>query len=168
MQIHELSPHPKAKRPAKRLGRGTGSGLGKTSGKGQKGQWARSGGGVPVGFEGGQMPLKRRIPKYGFTNNFAKEYSCVNVGALNGFKAGTIITAELLKEKGILSKIEPYGLKVLGDGELTVALTVNAAKFTKSAEEKIKKAGGKIELAKSVSAGRSETTGPTKNKAEKK
>jgi len=145
MQIHELSPHPKAKRPAKRLGRGIGSGLGKTSGKGHKGQWARSGGGVPVGFEGGQMPLTRRLPKYGFTNSFAKEYSCINVGALNGFKAGTTITAELLKEKGILAKIEKYGLKVLGNGELKVALTVKAAAFTKGAEDKIVKAGGKAE-----------------------
>ena len=148
MQIHELSPHPKAKRPAKRLGRGIGSGLGKTSGKGHKGQWARSGGGVPVGFEGGQMPLTRRLPKRGFTNNFRKEYSCVNVGALGGFKAGTVITAELLKEKGILAKIEPYGLKILGNGELTVALTVKAAAFTKGAKEKIEKAGGKAEQIK--------------------
>ena len=145
MQIHELSPHPKAKRPARRLGRGMGSGLGKTSGKGQKGQWARSGGGVRAGFEGGQMPLHRRLPKRGFTNVFRKEYSCVNVGTLNGFKAGTVISAEMLKENGILSKIEPYGLKVLGNGELTVALTVKAAAFTKGAEEKITKAGGKAE-----------------------
>ena len=146
MQIHELSPHPKAKRPAKRLGRGIGSGLGKTSGKGHKGQWARSGGGVPVWFEGGQMPLTRRLPKHGFTNRFTKEYSCVNVGSLNDFKSGTIITAELLKEKGVLSKIEQYGLKVLGNGELKVALTVKAAAFTKQAKEKIEKAGGKAEV----------------------
>jgi len=146
MQIHELSPHPKAKRPAKRLGRGIGSGLGKTSGKGHKGQWARSGGGVPVGFEGGQMPLTRRLPKYGFTNRFSKEYSCINVSALNDFKAGTIITAELLKEKGILAKIEKYGLKVLGNGELTVALTVKAAAFTAGAKTKIEKAGGTTQV----------------------
>jgi len=149
MQLHELSPHPKAKRQAKRLGRGTGSGLGKTSGKGQKGQWSRSGGGVRPGFEGGQMPLARRLPKHGFTNNFTKEYSCVNVGDLNGFKKGEVITAELLKERGILSKIEPYGLKILGNGQLTVALTVRAAKFTKGAEEAIKKAGGTIEVIES-------------------
>ena len=145
MQIHELSPHPKAKRPAKRLGRGMGSGLGKTSGKGQKGQWSRSGGGVRAGFEGGQMPLHRRLPKRGFTNNFRKSYSCVNVGVLNTFKAGTVVTSELLMEKGILSKIEAYGLKILGNGELTVALTVKAAVFTKGAQEKITKAGGKAE-----------------------
>lgn len=148
MQLHELSPHPKAKRPAKRLGRGIGSGIGKTSGKGQKGQNSRSGGGVRVGFEGGQMPLARRLPKRGFTNNFSKEYSCVNVGALSVFKKGEIITAELLKERGILSKIEPYGLKVLGDGEITVALTVKAVAFTKQAKDKIEKAGGKAEVIK--------------------
>jgi len=146
MQLHELSPHPKAKRPAKRLGRGIGSGLGKTSGKGHKGQWARSGGGVPVGFEGGQMPLTRRLPKRGFTNNFAREYSCINLGALNTFKKGEVVTAELLKERGVLSKIEPYGLKVLGDGELNIALTVRAAAFTAGAKQKIEKAGGKAEV----------------------
>jgi large subunit ribosomal protein L15 len=146
MLINELSPHPKSRRPAKRLGRGIGSGLGKTSGKGHKGQWARSGGGVPVGFEGGQMPLTRRIPKYGFTNNFSKEYSCVNVGSLNGFAKGTVITAEFLKENGVLAKIEPYGLKILGAGELTAALTVKAAAFTEGARDKITKAGGKFEI----------------------
>jgi large subunit ribosomal protein L15 len=148
MQIHELSPHPKAKRPARRVGRGIGSGIGKTSGKGQKGQWSRSGGGVRPGFEGGQMPLSRRLPKRGFTNNFAKEYSCVNVGKLDIFQKGEIVTAELLKERGILSKIEPYGLKVLGDGELKVAITVKAAAFTKGAAEKIKKVGGVAEVIK--------------------
>ena len=146
MQFHELSPHPKAKRPAKRLGRGIGSGLGKTSGKGHKGQWARSGGGVKPGFEGGQMPMTRRLPKRGFTNNFTKEYSCVNVGVLNQFKKGDVIDAELLKSKGILSKIEEWGLKILGDGELKVALTVKAAVFTKGALDKIKKAGGTAEV----------------------
>ena len=146
MQMHELAPHPKAKREVKRIGRAIGSGHGKTSTKGHKGQWARSGGGVRVGFEGGQMPLVRRLPKRGFTNNFSKDYSTVNVGCLSEFKAGTVVTAELLLEKGILSKIKPYGLKVLGDGELKVALTVQAAAFTKQAEEKIKKAGGTIKL----------------------
>jgi len=146
MQIHELQPTPNSKRPAKRLGRGIGSGLGKTSGKGHKGQWARSGGGVPVGFEGGQMPLTRRLPKHGFTNAFKKVYSCVNVDDLARFKAGTVVTAELLLKEGILSKIEEYGLKVLGQGELKVALTVKAKAFTKGAEEKIKKAGGKAEV----------------------
>ena len=146
MQLHELSPHPKSKRPAKRLGRGIGSGLGKTSGKGHKSQWARSGGGVPVGFEGGQMPLTRRLPKHGFTNNFTKVYSCVNVDAFNVFKKGDVVTANVLLEKGILSKIEPYGLKVLGNGELKVAITVQAKAFTKGAMEKITKAGGKAEV----------------------
>jgi len=148
MQIHELSPHPKAKREPKRLGRGIGSGHGKTSGKGHKGQWARSGGGVRAGFEGGQIPLVRRLPKRGFTNNFEKQYSCINVGDLNNFKAGTIVSAELLKEKGVLAKIEPYGLKILGNGELKVALTIQAAAFTKGAQDKIKKAGGKAEVIK--------------------
>jgi len=143
MQIHELSPHPKARRDRRRLGRGIGSGLGKTSGKGHKGQWARSGGGVRVGFEGGQMPLHRRLPKRGFTNNsFAKVYSVVNIKDLNVFKKGDVVTAEVLKERGILSKIEEYGLKVLGDGKLDVAITVKAAKFTKGAITAIKKAGG--------------------------
>ena len=142
MLINELEPHPNAKKKAKRLGRGIGSGKGKTSGKGHKGQWARSGGGVRPGFEGGQMPLIRRLPKRGFTNNFAKEYSTVNVGDLNQFKAGTEITAEFLKDFGLLSKVEPYGLKVLGDGELKVGLVVRATKFTKQAKDKIIKAGG--------------------------
>lgn len=146
MQIHELSPHPKAKTKAKRVGRGIGSGLGKTSGKGNKGQWARSGGGVRVGFEGGQMPLIRRIPKRGFTNNFAKEYSVVNVSDLGSFKPKTVITAEFLLSEGVLSKIGPYGLKVLGNGELKVALTVKAKAFTKGAIEKITKAGGVAEV----------------------
>ena len=146
MQLHELSPHPKAKRQAKRVGRGTGSGLGTTCGKGTKGQWARTGGGVKPGFEGGQMPLIRRLPKRGFTNNFSKEYSCVNVDAFNIFKKGEVITAEVLKERGILSKIEEYGLKVLGDGEIKVAVTVKAAAFTKGAMDKIQKAGGKCEI----------------------
>ena len=148
MLINELQPTPNSKRDAKRLGRGIGSGLGKTSGKGHKGQWARSGGGVPVGFEGGQMPLHRRLPKHGFTNNFTKVYSCINVSDLAKFKAGTVITAEFLLENGVLSKIEDYGLKVLGNGELKVALTVKASAFTKGAMEKIKKAGGKAEVIK--------------------
>jgi large subunit ribosomal protein L15 len=147
MLINQLSPAPNSKREKRRLGRGIGSGLGKTSTKGHKGQWARSGGGkVRAGFEGGQMPLIRRLPKIGFTNSWAKEYSIVNVGDLNQFKAGTVIDAEFLKDFGILSKIEAYGLKILGDGELSVALTVKAAAFTKGAEAKIKKAGGKAEV----------------------
>ncbi|MBE5731697.1 MAG: 50S ribosomal protein L15 [Clostridiales bacterium] len=146
MKIHELSPQFGSKKSVKRLGRGTGSGLGKTSGKGHKGQWARSGGGVRIGFEGGQMPLARRLPKRGFDNNWKKVYSVVNLSALDVFEENTVITAELLLAAGILSKIEPYGLKVLGDGEITKALTIKAAKFSKSAIEKIEKIGGKVEV----------------------
>ncbi len=146
MKIHELSPAVGARTSAKRLGRGIGSGLGKTSGKGHKGQWARSGGGVRIGFEGGQMPLARRLPKTGFDNNWKKVYSVVNLESLNCFEDGTVITAELLLEAGVLSKIEPYGLKVLGNGELTKKLTVKANKFSKSAIEKIEKIGGKVEV----------------------
>lgn len=145
MKIHELSPAVGARTSAKRLGRGIGSGLGKTSGKGHKGQWARSGG-VRIGFEGGQMPLARRLPKTGFDNNWKKVYSVVNLESLNCFEDGTVITAELLLEAGVLSKIEPYGLKVLGNGELTKKLTVKANKFSKSAIEKIEKIGGKVEV----------------------
>lgn len=146
MKIHELSPAVGARTSAKRLGRGIGSGLGKTSGKGHKGQWARSGGGVRIGFEGGQMPLARRLPKTGFDNNWKKVYSVVNLEHLNDFEDGTVITAELLLEAGVLSKIEAYGLKVLGNGELTKKLTVKANKFSKSAIEKIEKIGGKVEV----------------------
>ena len=146
MKIHELSPAVGARTSVKRLGRGIGSGLGKTSGKGHKGQWARSGGGVRIGFEGGQMPLARRLPKTGFDNNWKKVYSVVNLESLNCFEDGTVITAELLLEAGVLSKIEPYGLKVLGNGELTKKLTVKANKFSKSAIEKIEKIGGKVEV----------------------
>lgn len=146
MEIQDLSPAVGARTSKKRLGRGIGSGLGKTSGKGHKGQWARSGGGVRPGFEGGQMPLSRRIPKSGFDNRWKKVYSIVNIGDLERFEEGTVVTAQLLKETGILSKIEHYGLKVLGDGELTKKLTVQAAKFTASAAEKIEKLGGKAEV----------------------
>ena len=146
MKIHELSPAVGARTSAKRLGRGIGGGLGKTSGKGHKGQWARSGGGVRIGFEGGQMPLARRLPKTGFDNNWKKVYSVVNLERLNDFEDGTVITAELLLEAGVLSKIEAYGLKVLGNGELTKKLTVKANKFSKSAIEKIEKIGGKVEV----------------------
>ena len=147
MKIHELSPAPNSKVAAKRLGRGIGSGLGKTSGKGHKGQWARSGGGVRVGFEGGQMPLARRLPKTGFDNAWKKVYTTINVSTLDKcFEDGDVITAEILYKSGVISKIEPYGLKVLGDGELTKKLTVKAAKFTKSAIEKIEKIGGKVEV----------------------
>ncbi len=146
MNIQNLAPAPGAKTESKRLGRGIGSGKGKTSGKGHKGQWARSGGGVRPGFEGGQMPLIRRVPKRGFTNIFAKEYSIVNVKDLERFEDGTVVNAELLLKVGVLSKVENYGLKVLGNGTLTKKLTVQAKKFTKSAAEIIEKAGGKAEV----------------------
>ena len=147
MNIHELSPAPNSTKKAKRVGRGVGSGLGKTSGRGQKGQNSRSGGGVRIGFEGGQMPLVRRLPRRGFNNNeFKKQYSIVNVCDLNKLDDGTVVDIALLKEKRIIGKIEKFGLKVLGNGELNKKLTVKAAVFTKSAQEKIEKAGGKIEV----------------------
>lgn len=145
MKLHELKPAKGAVKAKRRLGRGTATGQGKTSGRGQKGQWSRSGGGVRVGFEGGQMPLARRLPKRGFTNIFKKIYSEVNVETLNKFEAGTVINAEMLKKAGTISKIEKDGLKILGNGALDKALTVQAAKFTSSAKEKIEKAGGKVE-----------------------
>lgn len=144
MKLHELSPAPGSKKSPKRLGRGCGSGLGKTSARGQKGQKSRSGGGVRPGFEGGQMPLSRRLPKRGFTNIFAKEYVTVNVGDLDVFEDGTEITADFLKEIRFISKIGD-GLKILGDGELTKKLNIKAVKFTKSAQEKIIAAGGTAE-----------------------
>ena len=146
MIINELKPAEGAKKAPKRLGRGIGSGTGKTAGKGHKGQWARSGGGVRPGFEGQIFGLTRRLPKAGFDNNWKKVYSTVNVSALEAFEDGATVTAEVLLEKGILSKIEPYGLKVLGDGELTKKLTVVAKKFTKSAEQKIVAAGRTAEV----------------------
>ena len=146
MKIHTLQPAEGAVKDVKRLGRGIGSGTGKTSGKGHKGQWARSGGGVRPEFEGGQMPISSRLPKRGFTNNFKKVYSIVNVGDLDCFDADTEITLELLYENRVVGKMEPYGLKVLGSGELTKPLTVKAAKFTASAKEAIEKAGGKVEV----------------------
>ncbi len=145
MKLHELTPAPGARTAEKRLGRGTGSGLGKTSGKGHKGQWARSGGGVRPGFEGGQMALYLRLPKRGFTNHFATVYSEVNLEQLNGFEDGTVVTPELLLEAGIIKKTLD-GVKILGRGELTRKLTVKAAKFSKSAQEKINAAGGSFEV----------------------
>ncbi len=145
MKINELSPAPGSRASEKRLGRGIGSGLGKTSGKGHKGQWARSGGGVRPGFEGGQMPLYLRLPKRGFTNHFAKQYATVNVGDLNGFPEGTVVDAELLTNCGFVKKLYD-GLKILGEGELTVKLQIKAAKFSKAAEEKITAAGGSFEV----------------------
>lgn len=146
MKIHELTPAADSNREVKRVGRGHGSGNGKTAGKGHKGQNARSGGGVRIGFEGGQMPLARRIPKRGFNNIFATRYSTVNVGDLNRFVDGTVVDTELLIASGLLKKIENGGVKVLGNGELTAKLTVKAAKFSAAAAEKIEKAGGKAEV----------------------
>ena len=146
MKIHNLKPAECSVSSNKRLGRGIGSGLGKTSGKGHKGQKARSGGGVRAGFEGGQMPLIRQLPKIGFTNIFRKVYTTINVGELEVLENGTTVTIELLKSKNIISKVEPYGLKVLGNGTLTKALNVQAAKFTEGAVKKITAAGGTIEV----------------------
>jgi len=146
MQIHELVPALDSNKDRKRVGRGHGSGNGKTAGKGHKGQKARSGGGVRIGFEGGQMPLARRIPKRGFKNHFAKEYTVVNVSDLNKFADGTAVDAELLYASGVIKKVAADGIKILGDGELTRQLTVKAAKFTQAAAEKIEKAGGKAEV----------------------
>ena len=145
MKLNDLRPAPGAVKAPKRVGRGTGSGMGKTSTMGHKGQKARSGS-KKNGFEGGQMPLTRRLPKRGFTNHFAKEYTTINIADLNNLDDGTIVTAELLKEKGMISKIEKDGLKILGSGELTKKLDVKAAKFTKSAQEAIKAAGGSVEV----------------------
>lgn len=146
MKLHELKPAEGSVQKKKRVGRGTGSGMGKTSTRGQKGQWSRSGGGVRPGFEGGQMPLARRLPKRGFTNIFAKKYSVINVSDLQILQEGTVVTAELLKERGIISKIEKDGLKVLGRGELTKKMTVKAAKFSKGAQQTIQGCGGSAEV----------------------
>ena len=146
MNIQSLKPAENSIFSQKRLGRGIGSGIGKTSGKGHKGQNARSGGGVRVGFEGGQMPLVRKLPRRGFNNSyFKKQYSIVNVSDLNKFDENTVVDANTLIEKGILSKVEEYGVKILGNGKLEKALTVKANKFSESALKKIKKAGGTIE-----------------------
>ena len=145
MELHELAPIAGSTHVAKRKGRGTGTGNGKTAGRGHKGQKARSGGKVRVGFEGGQMPLARRIPKRGFNNIFAKPLTAVNVSELNVFENGTVVTAALLEEKGIIRDCK-YGLKVLSNGELTKKLTVQAAAFSGSAKAKIEEAGGKAEV----------------------
>ena len=146
MKLHELRPNEGAFQTKKRVGRGVGSGLGKTSGKGHKGQNARSGGGVRPGFEGGQLPLFRRLPKRGFSNAmFKKEYATINVSDLEKFEDGAVVTPELLKEMGILKK-QLAGVKVLGNGELTKKLTVKAHKFSSSAIEKIEAIGGKAEV----------------------
>ena len=146
MRLGELSPAIGATRETKRLGRGIGSGLGKTSGKGHKGQWARSGGGVRPGFEGGQMPLIRRVPKRGFNNHFSKVYSIVNLSVLEGFEANSVVDMQVLNEKGLIKVVKgSIGLKVLGNGTLTKALTVKAASFSASAKDAIEKAGGTVE-----------------------
>ena len=145
MNLHELHPAVGSTHVGKRKGRGHGTGNGKTAGRGHKGQKARSGGGVRVGFEGGQMPLARRIPKRGFNNIFAKPLEIINLSALNTFEDGDVVTAEALLAKGILNKCE-YGYKVLGNGKLTKKVTVEASAFSQSAKEAIEAAGGKAEV----------------------
>lgn len=146
MNIQSLKPAENSRFSKKRLGRGIGSGIGKTSGKGHKGQNARSGGGVRVGFEGGQMPLIRKLPRRGFTNaDFKKVYTVVNVSDLNRFDENSVVDAKALVEKGLVSKVEKYGVKVLGNGKLEKALTVRASKFSETAKKKIQDAQGKFE-----------------------
>ncbi len=145
MNLHELQYTEGARRKRKRIGRGHGSGNGKTAGKGHKGQNARSGGGVSLGFEGGQTPLYRRLPKRGFTNFTRKEYAIVNVQSLNAFEDGTVVTIEMLIATKLARK-ELNGVKILGDGELTKKLTVQANKFSKTAQKAIETAGGKVEV----------------------
>ncbi len=146
MKLHELQPAAGSVKDVKRIGRGHGSGQGKTAGKGHKGQKARSGGSIRPGFEGGQMPLQRRMPKRGFNNIFAKEYAEINVSALEQrFEDGAVVDAQALIESGAIKDAKD-GIKVLGNGEITKKLTVKAAKFTASAQEKIEKAGGKAEV----------------------
>jgi len=145
VKLHEIQAPPGANKRTKRVGRGPGSGHGKTSTRGHKGQKARSGGGVRPGFEGGQMPLQRRIPKRGFTNIFKKEYAIVNVQDLNVFADGTEVTIELLQDAGLVKGIKD-GVKILGNGELEKKLTVKAHRFSKQAEEKIAARGGKAEV----------------------
>ena len=145
MKLQDLQPSVGSTRPAYRKGRGAGSGNGKTAGRGHKGQWARSGGGVRPGFEGGQMPLARRLPNRGFTNIFGTTFAPVNVAVLNRFEDGTEVTTELLIETGVISKALD-GVKILGNGAITKKLTVKAAAFSASAKQKIEAAGGKAEV----------------------
>ena len=145
MKLHELSPVEGSKKSVKRIGRGHGSGQGKTAGKGHKGQKARAGKGMRVGFEGGQMPLQRRIPKRGFNNIFAKKVVSVNVGTLNKFEDGAVVDVESLKQVGLV-KNSFDGIKILGNGELTKKLTVKADAFSESAKQKIEAAGGNAEV----------------------
>ena len=145
MKLHELSPAPGSVRDVKRIGRGHGSGNGKTAGKGHKGQKARAGRGIRAGFEGGQMPLHRRIPKRGFNNIFATPYTIINVASLNRFEDGAVVNAEALLNAGIIKKA-PYGVKILGNGKIEKSLTVQVAAFSESAKAKIEAAGGKAEV----------------------
>ena len=145
MNLHELSPAPGSTQVGKRKGRGPGTGNGKTAGRGHKGQWARSGGGVRVGFEGGQMPLARRLPKRGFHNIFAKPLEAINVSALERFEDGAVVDAQAMLDAGVLSKCQ-YGVKILGNGEISKKLIVKASAFSASAKEKIVAAGGKWEV----------------------
>ncbi len=145
MKLHELRAVPGAKKARKRKGRGHAAGQGKTAGRGMNGQKSRSGGGTRPGFEGGQMPLYRRIPKRGFTNIWRKEYKILNVGDLNRFEAGTVVTPDLLKERKMVKQVKD-GIKILGEGQLEKSLTVQAHKFSKTAIEKIEAAGGKAEV----------------------
>ena len=145
MNLHELSPAPGSNTKAYRKGRGAGSGNGKTAGRGHKGQWARSGGGVRIGFEGGQMPLARRLPKRGFHNIFAKPLEAINVSALEKFEDGSVVDVQAMLDKGVLSKCQ-YGVKILGNGEISKKLIVKASAFSASAKQKIVAAGGKWEV----------------------
>ena len=146
MKLHELRAVPGAKKAPKRKGRGTATGQGKTAGRGMNGQNSRSGGGTRPGFEGGQMPLYRRIPKRGFTNIWRTEYSILNVDDLNRFEAGAVVTPDMLKEAGLVKQMKNGGIKILGNGELENNITIQAHKFSKSAIEKIESAGGKAEV----------------------
>lgn len=145
MQLHHLAPAPGSTSVPKRKGRGNGSGNGKTAGRGHKGQKARSGGGVRIGFEGGQMPLARRVPKRGFNNIFAKPLDAINVSALNRFEDGSTVSLQSLLDAGVLTQCK-YGVKILGNGTVTKKLTVQANAFSASAKEKIEAAGGKAEV----------------------
>lgn len=145
MKLHELKPAPGSRKTPKRLGRGTGSGLGRNSGKGEKGQNSRSGGGVRPGFEGGQMPLYRRVPKRGFKNPFKKEYVILNLDRLNIFENGTEITEQMLLDKRVISKVKD-GVKILANGDLERSLIIKVSKFSQTAKEKIEAAGGKAEV----------------------
>ena len=145
MKLHELSPAPGSVRDVKRIGRGHGSGNGKTAGKGHKGQKARAGRGIRAGFEGGQMPLHRRIPKRGFNNIFATPYTTINVAILNRFEDGAVVNTEALLNAGIINKA-PYGVKILGNGKIEKKLTVQVAAYSESAKAKIEAAGGKAEV----------------------